>query len=289
MALTRAVRPRRPWWSASTRGFATGLAALVASAALTVALTAPLAAAPAPERAGATPPGGPQRATREELLTRVAALEAEAASGRKGASRARADLAATRQRLERGDFRVGDRFVLSYRLEKSGVDTVNVRDSLTISVGNMPDLSLHGVLRAELDGHLDRHVAKFLRSYQLRANLLTRVAIFGAVGAPGYRYVPPDRPISDLLMAAGGPSSAARLDDMVVRRDGRVLLDAKAIRRAINEGRTLEELDIQSGDELVVPGRRSINWFGIIQTTTFVTSILLASVQFISWYYGQPR
>ncbi|MBU6366775.1 MAG: SLBB domain-containing protein, partial [Gemmatimonadetes bacterium] len=218
-----------------------------------------------------------------------AALEAEAASGRKGSSRARADLAATRQRLERGDFRVGDRFVLSYRLEKSGVDTVSVRDSLTITVGNMPDLRLAGVLRAELDAHLDKHVAKFLRSYQLRASILTRVAVFGAVGAPGYRYVPPDRPISDLLMAAGGPSPVARLDDMAVRRDGRVLLDGKAIRRAINEGRTLEELDIQSGDELVVPGKRQINWFGVIQTTTFVTSILLASVQFITWYYGQQR
>lgn len=281
MALIRALRPRRPFLavlSVTTMACAAGLA------------FAPVAAAaPVPERAAATPPGGPQRATREELLTRVAALEAEAAGGRKGASRARTDLAATRLRLEQGDFRPGDRFVLSYRLEKSGVDTVTVRDSLMVSVGGMPDVRLAGVLRAELDAHLDKHVAKFMRSYQLRSSILTRVAVFGAVGAPGYRYVPPDRPISDLLMSAGGPAPQARLEKMELRRDGRVMLDGKALRRAINEGRTLEELDVQSGDELTVPGRRSVNWFGVIQTTTFVTSILLASVQFISWYYGQQR
>jgi hypothetical protein len=286
MALTRAVRMGRLYRGAALVALGATAATLLAAAPLAAA---PTPVTPTPDRVGEVPPGGPQRATREELQARIAALEAQVAGGKKGASRARADLAATRLRLERGDFRVGDRFVLTYRLEKVGVDTVNVRDSLTIKVGAMPDLHLSGVLRAELESHLDRHVAKYMRSYELRASILTRVAVFGAVGRPGYLYVPPDRPISDLLMAAGGPSPSARLEQLELRRNGTVLLDGKALRRAINEGRTLEELDVQSGDELSVPDRRRMNYFTLVQSAVFTMSIILGSLQFLSWYYSQQR
>lgn len=252
---------------------------------------ATLAGAPAPLRAqGATaPPGGPQRATRDELTNRVAALEAQLARGGGRAERARADLAATRLRLAQGDFKVGDRFVLTYRLEKIGVDTVAVRDSLKVSLGGLPDTRLDGVLRAELDAHLDRHVARYLRSYAVRASVLTRIAIFGAVRNPGYYYVPPDRPLSDLVMVAGGPAPEARPTAMEVRRGGQLLLRGKETGRAVKDGRTLEDLDIQSGDEVLVPERRRVNWGIIVQSALVLSSLVFAGLQFLQWYYSRQE
>lgn len=248
-----------------------------------------LAASPLRAQDGAdVPPAGAQRATRDELTARVAALEAQLARGGGNAGRVRDHLAATRARLTTGDFKVGDRFVLTYRLERAGVDTVGVRDSLRVSLGGLPDTRLAGVLRAELDAHLEAHVARYLRSYAVRASLLTRVAIIGAVRNPGYYYVPPDRPLSDLVMVAGGPGPEARLADMEVRRDGKLRLTGKATRRAVKDGRTLEELDVQSGDEVRVPERRRGVDLGIVmQGALVVSSLVFAGLQFLQWYYSR--
>jgi hypothetical protein len=248
-----------------------------------------LAAAPLRAQDGAgVPLAGAQRATRDELTARVAALEAQLARGGRGDGRSRDQLAATRARLAQGDFKVGDRFILNYRLERVGVDTVAVRDSLRVSLGGFPDTRLGGVLRSELDAHLEAHVARYLRTYAVRASLLTRVAIIGGVRNPGYYYVPPDRPLSDLVMVAGGPAQEARLADMEVRRDGKLRLNGKDTRRAVKDGRTLEELDIQSGDEVRVPERRQGVNLGVVMQGAFVlTSVLFAGLQFLQWYYSR--
>jgi hypothetical protein len=247
-----------------------------------------LAAAPLRAQDGAgVPLAGAQRATRDELTARVASLEAQLARDG-GAGRVRDQLAATRARLAQGDFKVGDRFILTYRLERVGVDTIGVRDSLRVSLGGLPDTRLAGVLRSELDAHLEAHVARYLRTYAVRVSLLTRVAIIGAVRNPGYYYVPPDRPLSDLVMVAGGPGQDARLADLEVRRDGKLRLREKDTRRAVKDGRTLEELDIQSGDEVRVPERRrGVNLGVVMQGALVVSSLFFAGLQFLQWYYSR--
>jgi branched-subunit amino acid transport protein len=91
-------------------------------------------------------------------------LERTVASGAKGAAgnRAAAALAATRTRLQQGDFRVGDRFVVTVRQDSVRSDTVDVRDSLRVSVLNLPELRLAGVLRAELDEQMSAYTFKML-------------------------------------------------------------------------------------------------------------------------------
>jgi protein involved in polysaccharide export with SLBB domain len=233
---------------------------------------------------------GAQRATRSELVARVAELERTTAPGNlSGVARTRAvaELSAIRNRLQDGDFRVGDRFVVTLRQEAVLSDTVSVRDSLNITIAGLPDVSLTGVLRSELDERIGSHVARFLRNSIVRTGVLTRIAILGAVQSPGFYYASPDRPISDVLMLAGGPAPAANLNEVEISRNGITILRSKDSRRAVRDGRTIEQLDVQSGDEVRIATVRKIAWRLVVQSLLFLSSMFFAVIQFLQWYYNR--
>ncbi|MDQ8168705.1 MAG: hypothetical protein P3C09_13195 [Gemmatimonadota bacterium] len=234
---------------------------------------------------------GAQRATRSELVARVAELERSTAPGQpSGVARTRAvaELAAIRNRLQDGDFRVGDRFIVTLRQDSVRSDTASVRDSLKVTIAGLPDVRLTGVLRSELDERMSSHVARFLRNVSVRTGVLTRVAIQGAVRNPGFYYVDPDRPVSDLVMVAGGPVELANLNEAEISRGAAKVLSTKDSKRAIKEGRTLEQLDVQSGDEVRIPAKRGRPSFQAVVQLLFVfSSLFFAFLQFLQWYYNR--
>ena len=241
--------------------------------------------------AQAVPTAGAQRATRGELATRASELERQLATGSLRGdkqNRARAELASFQLRLSQGDFKVGDRFVLTFRQDSVRTDTASVRDSLKVSLLALPDLSLGGVLRSELDEKLNAHVSRYLKNASVRSSVLTRIAILGAVRSPGYYYALPDRPITDLVMLASGPADKANLAELEITRGATVTLKSKDSKRAIKDGRTLEQLDVQSGDEIRIPVKRGRPSFQSIAQILFVfSSLLFALLQFVQWYYDR--
>lgn len=283
------------WW----RFAIAGVALLILDASTTSAQAAVAAMRPPQPPASTTtrpeavtPLGGPQRATRAELTARLERVEATlAARSLQGEvrTRAMAEAAAIRQRLTQGDFRVGDRFVVWLRHETTRMDTAAVRDSLRVTLFTLPDLSLEGVLRSELDERVTAHVARYLRNFTVRTNPLTRIAILGAVRMPGFYYVSPDRPLSDLVMIAGGPAPDADLDQFEIRRSSTRLLKGKESRRFIKEGRTLEQVDVQSGDEAYIAVKRNLNWQVLVQLFFVISSIVFTAVQFLQWYYNRQN
>ncbi len=265
----------------------------VRAAAVAVAAALVLGAGTPSAYAQAAPSAGAQRALRADLVARVAKVEQELASGQlTGANqnRAKAELAAIRQRLEQGDFKVGDRFVLTFRQDSVRTDTASVRDSLMVSLLTLPDVSLAGVLRSELDDRLNAHVARFVKNASVRSSVLTRISIRGAVQGPGFYYAPPDRPVSDLVMLAGGPLVSANLDQLELRRGAVVLLKLKDSKRVVKDGRTLEQLDIQSGDEVIISAKRGRPAFSsVIQLLFVFSSLFFAFLQFVQWYYSRQE
>lgn len=238
------------------------------------------------------PAAGPQRASRAELAQLAATIETAVNTGRlKGndLAKERDRLAAVRRRLEVGDFQVGDRFVLTLRHDSVRSDTASVRDSLIVSLLALPDMSVAGVLRSELDERLTAHVSRYLRNAAVRANVFTRVAVTGAVASPGFYYAPPDRPLSDLLMLAGGPAADAKLNELEVHRGLATILKARDSRRAIETGMTLEQLDVQSGDEVRIPQKkpRRLNFQTVVQLLVFVSTLGFALLNFLQWYYNR--
>lgn len=241
-----------------------------------------------PIAAGAQTPE--QRATRAELKTRADSLSGLLASPSvKGKQRETAvrTLQAINARLEAGDFRVGDRVVLSVTTENTVSDTAVVREGAMLPVKGLPDMALTGVLRAELEEQLVTHVARYLRNATAHATSLTRLNVTGAIGRPGYYYLAPDRPISEVLTAAGGSIANSNMGKISVVRNGQTVVDSKRTKAALREGRTLEELDVRSGDEVRIPTARRFNAQLVVQTLFIVSSLSFAFVQFLQWYYRE--
>ncbi len=232
-----------------------------------------------------------QRATRAELTAQIANFEKQLASGSvKDRKKMESDLAASKVRLVEGDFQLGDRFLITITQDAvSRSDTATVRDSLMVSLVGLPDVSLKGALRSELNERLSTHVARFLRNSSVRTIVFTRIGIFGGVGRPGYYAASPDQPISELLQLAGGPAVDARVNELELKRNDKVLLSAKAARTAFKEGRTLEQLDVRSGDEIFVPQKRKVSAQTVFQIMFFASSVFFAVVNFIKFYYSQQQ
>lgn len=237
------------------------------------------------------PSSGPQRATRAELAAKLSELERQLSTNPKKDVRARLidDVAALRERLETGDFRVGDRFYYVITQDSVRGDTALVRDGLSVTIGNLPDFSIRGVLRSELTERLSVHLEKYLRRATVRTTALTRVQVTGAVARPGFYVIVPDRPLSEILMIAGGPAIDAKIEELEIRRGEKVVLSASDSRRAIKDGRTAEEVDLQSGDAITIPVKRKLNWTAVLQAFSIISVVFFSVIQFVQWYYNRQQ
>jgi len=234
--------------------------------------------------------------TRVQIAERVSELEAQLANGGvRGGERERAerDLALLRSRLERGDFQVGDQVIVTISREQVSVDTATVREGLVIALasqGELPDVSLNGVLRSETQQRVQSHVDRYLRDVNVRVTLLTRLQVTGGVIRPGYHGVSPDRPVTDILMAAGGPTPMAKLDRVTIRRGGKLIVKASQWQAAVREGTTIAGLGLQPGDEVAIEqaGQRMQTW-QLVQTGLFAVSAAFALIQLLQFIYAEDQ
>ena len=196
-------------------------------------------------------------ATREQLQSLLHILEQTIASPvystrLKEVATNQAD--AVRLRIEEGDMQVGDRILLTVETSSVQQDTLVVTNERTVEVRSLGTLSLHGVLRSELDDRLSRFVTRFIREPVVRVSTFIRLSVTGSVRRPGFLLVASDRLVADVIMSAGGPTERAKIEDTRVVRDERTLIDADHLISAIVDGRTLDQLGLRDGDQLDVPG-----------------------------------
>ena len=161
-----------------------------------------------------------------------------------------------RERLTRGDFRLGDAIALFVQGELALPDTVAVQSGATgptISLPLFGDIPLDGVLRSEITEHITQALSQFIRDPLVRAEGLMRISVQGAVGQPGFYVVPADMLISETLMVAGGPGPNSALDELRVERGVEVLLEGEALQEELRRGTTLDQLNLQAGDQLFLP------------------------------------
>jgi protein involved in polysaccharide export with SLBB domain len=226
------------------------------------------------------------RATRAELTAALDRAE-RAASRTSGRDRERAQAEATaiRARLRDGDFRAGDRVSLAM-----GGDTTSreiaIREGPQIELPyGIPPLVLTGILRAELNDAVAAHLRKYVREPDVRVRLLQRLTVVGGVNRPGVYWVQPDMALAEVIMRAGGVGPNAKVDQVVVTRDGKQVLDRKAFARLSREGRTVEESNLQPGDEVRVPIGSQRNWGQIATYAFFGVSVLTAVLALIRSSY----
>ncbi len=192
-------------------------------------------------------------------------------------SEVRLRLDIVRDRLVDGDFREGDRIVLSVRYQPGIVETLGaLADTLTVMAGPMVqlpdigDVGLRGVLASEIQPRMQEAVATLIRDPVVSARAMIQVAVSGEVGQPGFYFVTADALVSDIIMMAGGPNENADLDDVRIERgpwrpdapeqrlDG-ISVDAMSVNR----------LGLRGGDQIVLEGS-GISFGQILQWTSIV-------------------
>jgi len=90
------------------------------------------------------------------------------------------------------------------------------------------------------------------------ASLKKNLSILGAVARPGYYYVPTDAVLPDAMMAAGGPRPEAKMSKARIERGGTRVWEGDRFQLALAEGRTLDRLNLQAGDQVIVPTQSNL-------------------------------
>jgi hypothetical protein len=183
-------------------------------------------------------------ATRSDLSALADRLERGSPSDRARASE-------LRTRLRDGDFQPGDRIGLVIEGSVTQSDTLPVTSGSKITLKDIGEVSLTGVLQSELQDKMATTISKYIKDVRVRATPLVRLSFLGPVGKPGYYFMPPDIPLTDAIMRAGGPlGGTADLRKSVIRRGSKELYDSRNTRSALDAGLTLDQLSLRDGDSI---------------------------------------
>lgn len=208
------------------------------------------------------------RAELEALLEELQQTAASTAYSETLRRRARDEARLIEQRLQTGDFRNGDRIYLS--VSQGGqawfADSLMVEPGPSVYIDPIGDVDLRGVLRSELEGHLLAELRRYLRDPTIReASPTIRLTITGGATQQGEIYFPAVALIGSAISQAGLPPSAD-VESIAIYRGGEVLWDEEAVALARQEGRTLDQLSLQAGDEIRIPVRTpGSNWVTYLQ------------------------
>ena len=223
------------------------------------------------------------RADLEALVRQYEDLLASTAYSNDLKDDARNRIEQIRERLEVGDFRLGDAVVLSVDGEPNLPDTVPVQSSPEGPMIALPvfgEIPLQGVLRSELEGRITQALSRYIRTPVVRAEGLMRLSVQGAVARPGFYVVPADMLVSQALMVAGGPAQNAELDGLRIERGIETLLEGDQLQEELRLGSTLDQLNLQAGDQLLLPlGTPGGVWGRIGLIAGIATSVTFLIVQ----------
>jgi hypothetical protein len=203
----------------------------------------------APQLAAQSADGG----ERGRVQARISELEAQLLVVDRGLDDLYAELARLRSRLVDGDFGPGDPIAIEVVGDSALTDTFTVEAPRQLNLPGLEPLDLTGVLADELQPYLEAHIARFVRDPAVVAYPLIRVAVTGAVSAPGYYMFRPETPALDIFAAAGGFANAAKTNDVELRRAGEEIVGSKELNRAMAAGWSLRQLEVRSADEFHVP------------------------------------
>jgi polysaccharide biosynthesis/export protein len=125
-----------------------------------------------------------------------------------------------------------------------------------IDVTNLTIAALRERVRAGLD--------QIFKSPFVTVTPLFRMAVLGQVRNPGLYTVDPAFSVLDVVALAGGPAPAGNMNKVRLLRGG------EEVRLSFARGRSLQEMGVRSGDQIVVP-RKSFSrddlslLFGVVQ------------------------
>jgi protein involved in polysaccharide export with SLBB domain len=225
-----------------------------------------------------SPDGRRAVATREELQAALA--EADRIAGSPGFSSSfreskQREAGLIRERLQEGDFQVGDQVQVTVFGEATTSGVQAVGPGRVLSLPGLPDIPLRGVLRSEVEPYLRENVGHYIRDAQVKARAMIRISIIGGVTKPGFYQLDADMMMSDALMSAGGILAGAEFKRSIVKRGEDRILEKEAFTKALADGRSLDQLNLRAGDIIDVGQKPAHNTFATVQTIAIIPGLIL--------------
>jgi len=169
----------------------------------------------------------------------------------------RKEVALLRVRLTEGDLQQGDQIILSVQGEEALTKTFTVGPGRTLTLPAIGDISVKGVLRSELQEYLTTQLRKYLKDPVVHTQTTLRLSLLGAVGRPGFYQIASELMIGDAIMVAGGGLAGGSDPNKTrIMRNDVEIMTKEGFTKALQEGKTLDQLSLLAGDEILVGGER---------------------------------
>ena len=201
--------------------------------------------------------------TRAELEASLRQIEGVlASSGYSDAlkSQKEEEAAVIRRRLAEGDVRPGDVVALAVSGHPELTGEFTVTTERTIVPPGAGPIPMGNLLRSEVEDYLRQQMRRFVREPLVRADAMIRISLFGGVQRQGFFVVPASALLTDVIMAptaGGGPAQNQQLEKSEIKRGDRVIVDKDQFTAALRNAYSLDQLNLQAGDEIRVGQRRT--------------------------------
>ena len=196
----------------------------------------------------------------------------------------RQEIALLKSRLEDGDLQPGDQVSLAVQGEDKLTGTFVVDPLRVLSLPGVADISVRGVLRSELQGYMTAQISKYIKDPQVHALPTIRLSVLGGVGKPGFYQIPAGVLAGDAIMVAGLANSVDPANT-VVQRAGVEIMSKEAFRQSMIDGKSLDQLNLRAGDEILVGGWRvppGASRGGVFLTTVLPVVGAVASLGYLA-------
>ncbi len=145
------------------------------------------------------------------------------------------------------------------------------------------EVRVSGLTEIELIQTLREKLEVYMKNLYVSVRPLIRVTMQGAFQRPGAYRIDPSASLHDLVSIAGGPTANCDLPGMVVERGGKVV--KKNLLESFEEGYSLEDAGIESGDQIIAPAKGRMDFYFYINIINLLASIVLLYLRLRSGYW----
>ena len=142
---------------------------------------------------------------------------------------------------------------------------------------------IKGLTDYELEQTLKDKYSEYLKNFYVSVQPLIRLTLQGAFIRPGAYRVPPSSSLWDVVALAGGPQRNCNLEGLRVERGGKVVI--KKLLGSFEQGVSLEEVGIESGDQIIAPRKNELNMAFLVGIINLMASVLLLYLRLKSKNY----
>ena len=145
------------------------------------------------------------------------------------------------------------------------------------------EVRVKGLTVFELMQSLEEKYAAYLMNPYIYVRPLIRVTMQGAFNRPGAYRIDPQSSLWDLVARAGGPTARCDIEKILVERGGKVVM--RRLISSFEQGFSLEEIGIESGDQVRAPNRTFINIGFFLTILNTCASLLLLYLRIKTRYW----